>query len=114
MWGADVAVLELPAAVSVTPKPVLLMPPYGFSPSQDFFGQSLRVVGRGLTEPSITDPTDADFAIMRTGLSGLDAYAQINPQDCQDEPDTQPFVLQLHDDDGTESMTLSEAIREAR
>jgi hypothetical protein len=48
VWGADVAIIRLAAASAVTPRTVLLDPPYGFNPVQDLWGQRVTLVGRGL------------------------------------------------------------------
>jgi hypothetical protein len=68
--GADLATLRLSAPVSsVPPAPLLLDPPYGFSPVQDLFGQDVVLVGRG-TPSSM----DGDVSRMRMGLATVDGY----------------------------------------
>lgn len=100
VWGADVAVLDLPAPVSVQPKPVLLLPPYGFSAVQDLHGQTVTVIGRGKPDPDSTD-----LSVMRKGTSSVDAYRRLEPESCNDAPElVEPFAIQLHNDGGGESM----------
>ena len=69
VWGADLGIVHLQTPSSVAPKPVLLDPPYGFSPVQDLFGQLVTVVGRGLPELFGTD-----LEHMRYGTGSLDTW----------------------------------------
>jgi hypothetical protein len=92
--GADVAVVHLANSSSVTPKPVLLEPPRGFSPVQDLFGEDVTLVGRG--HPSVGD-FDVDH--MRFGTGSVDGWGNTPlpgeaPLMCDpDEIDMRPFAM---------------------
>ncbi|HET6150905.1 MAG TPA: trypsin-like serine protease [Polyangia bacterium] len=89
-WGADVALVKLQQPVtSVTPMPVLLNPPRGFSPVQDLHGQRAILVGRGYEHGDPFGLTGGDTLHMREGTTTIDEYGNDVwplPTDCRDRP----------------------------
>ncbi len=73
--GRAVGLVRLSAPIDpqfATPVPVLLDPPYGFSPIQDLSGVALTMIGRGAVEPP---PVPGGTDLMRSAEHTFTLYA---------------------------------------
>ncbi len=94
--GADLGLIRLSTPSAITPAPVLLVPPAGFSPSQDLFGAQVAIVGRGLPSEG-----SAQVSVMRQGFHDL-SWFRPRVGSCE-APSAQHFAI-------TASRSAAEAI----